>query len=93
MAVKKARKEEKSLVEKTGRGTRPWKPNEIKELKKTGKVKGYEGHHIKDVKTHPQEAGNPNNIKFVKGRKGYIKEHNVNFRNPTDGEFINRNIQ
>ena len=92
-AVKEAWKDEKKMVEKTGRGTRPWKPNEIKELKNTGKVKGYEGHHIKDVKTHPQDAGNPNNIKFVKGRKGHIKEHNGNFRNPTEGEFINRKTE
>ena len=29
------------------------------ELLKTGKVKGYEGHHINNVKDHPGLAGTP----------------------------------
>ena len=49
-AVKDAWKAEKRLVERTGRGSRRWTKKELKELKETGKVKAYEGHHInKDI--------------------------------------------
>ncbi|MBQ9100985.1 MAG: hypothetical protein IJY54_06375 [Paludibacteraceae bacterium] len=51
-AVKQAWKDEKNLVEKTGRGTRLWNKSEKKELLETGKVKGYEGHHINSVKAY-----------------------------------------
>ncbi|MBE6325919.1 MAG: hypothetical protein E7077_02470 [Bacteroidales bacterium] len=84
-AVNAAWKEEKNLVEKTGRGTRLWNKREKKELLETGKVKGYEEHHINSVKVHPELAKDPNNISFVKGRKEHLQQHNGNFRNPTEG--------
>ena len=52
-AVKDAWKAEKRLVERTGCGSRRWTKKELKELKETGKVKDYEGHHINSVKGHP----------------------------------------
>ena len=67
-----------------------WTKAEKAELLKTGKVKGYEGHHINNVKDHPEFAGNPNNIEFVK-RPEHLDAHGGNFRNETHGELLNRN--
>ncbi len=89
-AVSNAWKQERILVQETGRGTRLWTIKEIQELLATGKVKGIEGHHINDASTHPQLAGDPNNIKFVKGKQGHLNEHRGNFRNTTHGRFISR---
>jgi hypothetical protein len=89
-AVRDAWKEGTTLIEATGQGTRRWTKKEIAELKKTGKVKGYEGHHINSVNGSPELAGEANNIEFVKGRKEHIQKHDGNFRNPTKGELIDR---
>lgn len=62
-----------------------------KELEQTGKVKGYEGHHINNVKDHPEMAGNPDNITFVT-RREHLDAHGGNFRNKTEGLFVNRKI-
>lgn len=53
-------------MERTGRGSRRWTKKELKELKETGKVKCYEGHHINSEKRHPEDAGDSSNIEFVK---------------------------
>lgn len=42
-AVRQAWKNEKELVEKIGRSSRDWIPDEMQELLTTGRVKGYEG--------------------------------------------------
>jgi len=89
-AREKAWKQEQALVQRTGQGTRNWTAGEKAELIRTGRVSGYEAHHINSVKGHPQLAGDPNNIKFVKGREGNLAEHGGNFRNPTSGELMNR---
>ena len=89
-AVKDAWKAEKKLVERTGRGSRRWTKKELKELKETGKVKGYEGHHINSVKGHPEDAGDPSNIEFVKKGGEHLSRHNGNYRNPSSGKKINR---
>lgn len=57
--------QERKLVKMTGRGSRKWTSAERQQLLRTGKVKGYEGHHINSVKTHPHLASNPNNIRFL----------------------------
>lgn len=88
--VKAAWKEEQQLIKETGQGTRPWTKAEKKELLETGKVKGYEGHHINSVKDNPNMARNPDNVKFVKGRTDHIVEHGGNFRNQTFGDLIKR---
>ena len=89
-AVKDAWKAEKRLVERTGRGSRRWTKKELKELKETGKVKSYEGHHINSVKGHPEDAGDPSNIEFVKKGGEHLSRHNGNYRNPSSGKKINR---
>ena len=88
-AVRDAWKAEKELVEKTGQGTRKWSQSEIQELLETGKVKGYEGHHINNVKDHPELAGNPDNITFL-NKSEHLSKHGGNFRNETHGDLLDR---
>ena len=90
-AVNQAWRQEKELVTKTGRGTRDWMSEEIQELMSTGKVKGYEGQHMKSAEAYPDFAGDPNNIQFLKGRKMEVNEHldahGGSYRNPTNGYY------
>lgn len=99
-AVREAWKQERELVAKTGYGTVDWSPEQVKELLLTGKVKGYEGHHINSVKhilnNNPfQEAlkqiADPDNVKFVT-RSDHLKLHFGNFRNETTGTLLIRSI-
>lgn len=57
---------------------------------RTGKVSGYVGHHSNSVKGSPELAGEPENIKFVRGGAAHLEEHGGNFRNPTKGPLIRR---
>ena len=70
-------------------GSRAWTKAEKQELLQNGKVKGYVGHHINNVKDHPELAGNPDNVSFIKADE-HLKTHNGNFRNETHGQLINR---
>jgi hypothetical protein len=89
-AVKEAWKQEREVVMAGKKPSRNWAKEELIELKETGKVRGYEGHHINDVSNHPKLSGVPDNIKFVKGRAQHLEEHGGNFRNPTEGPLIKR---
>ena len=89
-AVRKAWAEERALVASGKPGSRQWTRAEKAQLVDTGKVKGYEGHHINNVHDNPSLAGNPNNIKFVNGRAEHLAEHGGNYANPTSGPLINR---
>ena len=93
-AVRKAWKQEKALIEITGRGTRNWTKVEMEAIKasKTGRISGYQGHHINNVNSSPNLAGNPNNIKFVKAKGEHLSEHGGNFRNNTSGSLFNREV-
>jgi hypothetical protein len=90
-AVRQAWKQEKELVQKTGKGTRGWTPEEIQELLKTGKVKGYEGQHMKSANEYLDFTGDPDNIQFLKGRNMDVNEHldahGGNYHNPTNGYY------
>lgn len=89
-AVKLAREQEMNLVQKTGKGTRPWTPSQIAQLQRGKWVKGYEGHHLRDVSSHSKRfAGDPRNVKFLT-RRQHLREHNNSFRNPTTGRLIDR---
>ena len=90
-AVRDAWKEEKELVKQTGEGTREWSAAEKKVLLEKGKIKGYQGHHINNVKHHPHLAGRPDNIKFVTPAE-HLAEHGGNFANETTGGLISRKI-
>ena len=88
-AVRNAWKEERQLI-RDSEGTRFWSNAEREELLRTGKVKGYEGHHINNVKDHPELADNPDNVIFLT-RREHLEAHSGNFRNETHGKLVNRN--
>jgi RHS repeat-associated protein len=52
-AVAQAWKQERELVIRNGQGTRLWTAAEKAELLKTGRVAGYEGHHISSTQQTP----------------------------------------
>ena len=86
-AVRKAWKLEYEDVVNGGSGiSRTWSKSEINELLTTGKVKGYQGHHMKSVKGYPELAGDPHNIQFLT-RSEHLRAHGGNFRNITHGFF------
>jgi RHS repeat-associated protein len=87
-AVRKAWKNELFDVKNGGRGiSRDWTDAEIDELLHTGKVRGYQGHHMQSVKGYPELAGDPNNIQFLT-RQEHLRAHLGNFRNITHGRYI-----
>ncbi len=61
----------------------------MKQLLGKGKIKGYQGHHIFNVKHHPYAAGDPDNIKFLTFSE-HLKVHGGNFRNKTKGKLVKR---
>jgi RHS repeat-associated protein len=92
-AVRDAWKQEKALIESGAEGTRNWTRKELKELKETGKVKGYKGHHINNVKDHPDMAGDPNNIEFLTHSEHYIKHNNGKYKEKTTGDLVSRKVE
>ena len=78
-AVKKAWKQEREMVAKTGRGTHNWSGKQKMELLQTGKVKVFVGHHINSVNGSPSLAGDPSNIRFVT-RAEHLALHGGNFK-------------
>jgi RHS repeat-associated protein len=92
--VRKAWKQERALVE-AGGGTRNWTRAERAELLRTGRVKGYEGHHINTVKGNPiTMARDPRNVRFVT-RAEHVAIHRQagGFRAPIRGQpLINRTL-
>jgi hypothetical protein len=89
-AVKQAWRMERELVKRTGRGTRDWTPEEIGELKETGRVTGYHGHHINSLTSRPEFASEPYNIIFLTPKEHLHHGHGGNWRNPSSGNFIYR---
>lgn len=90
-AVELAWEYEKAIVEMGGSGTTDWNADQMAALLDKGKVPGAEGHHSKNVAAHPEEQGNPDNIIFYKNRQEHLQlGHGGDFRNNTDGEFIDR---
>jgi RHS repeat-associated protein len=89
-AVRKAWKQEQARVARGERGTVKWTAAQKTELLQTGKVSGFQGHHINSVKGSPHLAGEPNNIEFVKGRAANLAKHGGDFHNASTGELVNR---
>jgi RHS repeat-associated protein len=89
-AVAQAWRMERELIRRTGQGTRRWTAAEKDELLRTGKVSGYQGHHINSVNGSPHLAGNPDNIKFVKKGTEHMAEHGGHTQNPTIGPLLKR---
>ena len=87
-AVRKAWKNEFNNVKSGGKGiSRQWTDDEIVELLNTGKIKGYQGHHMRSVKGYPELAGDPNNIQFLTPLE-HLLAHGGNFRNITHGRYV-----
>jgi hypothetical protein len=82
---------EQAEIEMGGKGTRNWTESQRGEIKEQGSARGAEGHHINNVADHPEEQGNPDNIRFAKDRDEHKKMHNGAFRNKTEGDLIDRN--
>ena len=78
-AVKEAWKQERKMVATTGRGSRKWNSKQKVQLLTRGKVRGYQGHHIKSVNSYPSKAGNWRNIQFLT-RKEHLRAHWGNWR-------------
>ncbi len=89
-AVREAWKLERELVIKTGQGTRNWTAAQIKELISTGKVAGFEGHHVNSVAHHGLDAArDPRNVRFFT-RAEHFETHEGNWANKTVGNFVER---
>lgn len=86
-AVKEAWKQEQQKALNGEKLSRKWTPNEIEELKASGKVKGYHGHHMKSVKGYPELAGDPSNIQFLTCQE-HLLAHGGNWQNITHGKFL-----
>lgn len=89
-AVREAWAREKSLCAQ-GKGTRDWTRAEQRELLATGRVKGYEGQHMKSVSQYPAYAGEANNIQFLTHQE-HLSAHNSGpeksgYRAPTNGYY------
>lgn len=81
---------EKADVIMGGKGSADWNAAERAELVDTGKVRGYEGHHINSVAEQPASQVNPDNVAFVRGRKEHLARHDGDFRNPTTGPLVSK---
>lgn len=80
--VRKAWQQEKAAVQ-NGTSKYPWTSAQKSELLRTGRVRGFQGHHIKSVKAYPELAADPNNIYFCTP-KDHLWQHYGNWRNATD---------
>ena len=81
---------EKADVIMGGKGSADWNAAERAELVDTGKVRGYEGHHINSVAEQPALQANPDNVAFVRGRKEHLARHDGDFRNPSSGPLVSK---
>lgn len=91
-AVSRAWEYERADVEMGGKGSAEWTKEQRAEIKETGKVRGAEGHHQKNVADHPEQQADPDNIKFYKSRRAHLDDgHDGDFHNSTDGELIDKN--
>lgn len=87
--VARAWNRERELV-RSGRGTREWSVSEQKQLLDTGRVQGYQGHHMMSVSKYPEHADNPKNIQFLDTRKGnneHLKAHKNDYREASEGRY------
>lgn len=84
-AVNQAKREEVALI-KEGKGTRDWTPEQQREWLKTGKCHDIKGHHMKDVSTYPEYAGDKNNIQLLT-KEEHLAAHHGDFKNTTNGYY------
>ena len=84
-------KYERIEIEMGGSGSGQWTDVQHREILDSGKVRGAEGHHINSVKAHPEQQANPDNIEFVRNRDEHRQRHGGDFKQPTEGDLIDRN--
>ncbi len=84
-AVRQAKKTERELILE-GKGTRDWTPEQQREWIRTGKCKGFKGHHMLNVNDHPEYAGDKNNIQFLT-KEEHLAAHKGDYHNSTDGYY------
>lgn len=89
-AVRDAWSREKELVSK-GKGTVDWTIEQQKEIMETGRVKGYEGQHMKSVNEYPEYASYADNIQFLTHEE-HLEAHNsgeekAGYHSPTNGYY------
>lgn len=90
--VNLAWKYEQADVGMGGKGSARWNAQQRQEIRDTGRVRGAEGHHQKNVADHPSDQGNPDNIKFYKSRNEHLqKGHRGDFHNQSDAPYIDKN--
>lgn len=85
-AVDKAWEQERRLVMQ-GRGTRDWTVSQQEELIRTGRVSGFEGHHMLDASSNPSVANQPDNIQFLTYEEHIDGAHGRNTLIPTSGRY------
>lgn len=72
-------------------------PEQQRELLERGRIRNFEGHHINSVDAHPGLQANPDNVapleehRFNNGPRDHFAAHNNNWRNPTEGQLLDRN--
>jgi len=89
--VSRAKALEVQLVQKTGTGTLDWTRAEIAYIRESGQLpEKIVGHHVNNVSQYPKWAGDPRNIRLVRGQPANLAEHGGNFQTPTTGPLIDR---
>lgn len=99
--VSLAWKYEKADIMMGGSGSENWSPEEQQEIKDNisidgdntrGGVRGAEGHHQKNVADHPEDQGDPDNIKFYRSRKEHLEQgHDGDWSNESDAPKTDKN--
>ena len=100
-AIDKAWEMERIDVEWGGRGSENWTRAERDEILRYGRIrqekvegkiiKQYPGHHQKNVHHHPEEQGNPDNIRFFRSNDEHrTKGHDGDFHNESDKPMLDR---
>lgn len=78
-------KYEKADIQMGGKGSANWNESQRAEILETGRVRGSEGHHGKNVADHPQDQADPDNIRFYKSREEHLADgHKGDWQNSSD---------
>ncbi|MBN2764673.1 MAG: hypothetical protein JXR41_16385 [Bacteroidales bacterium] len=94
-AVREAWQRERNLVEQ-GKGTVDWSVSQQKEIMKAGRVKGYEGQHMKSCSKYPEYAGTVDNIQLLSHEDHLAAHKNGNHKgyiSPTNGYYDSKSGQ
>lgn len=93
---------EKADVIMGGQGSENWNAEEQQQIMKNVQigdqknsragVRGAEGHHQKNVADHPEDQGDPDNIKFYRNHKEHIDQgHDGDSHNESNGPKTDKN--